>query len=186
MQSIDGAVIQQILAPAAMIPACGLLLLSSSARMNTVLARIRAFHSERLDVWRSEEASGTRHGRVRELRLEGLEHQTHRLLRRAGLLRLTMLQLFVAVACNVLAVIGLALVYTLSDASGAGVYGVAIGVFVVGLLCMLGAMGTSVLEVARILETVRYEHVRVERLCESPEPACLRASPGEPESGDVC
>ena len=160
---MDPQVIQQIVAPAVMIPACGLLLLSSTARMNTVLARIRAFHRERLDVWREETSEGTRHHQVRTLRLEGLEHQTHRLLHRAALLRVTMILLFVAIACNLLSVIGLALRFV-TDIPG--LYEGAVGVFVVGIVLMLGAMGTSVLEVGRILETIRYEHGRVERLCD--------------------
>ncbi len=163
MQAMDPQVIQQIVAPAVMIPACGLLLLSSTARMNTVLARIRAFHRERLDVWREETSEGTRHHQVRALRLEGLEHQTHRLLHRAALLRVTMIVLFLAIACNLLSVIGLALRFVVETP---GLYEGAVGVFVVGIVLMLAAMVSSVVEVGRILETVRYEHGRVERLCD--------------------
>ena len=47
------SIIQQIIAPATMVPACGLLILSSTVRMNTALGRVRAFHTERLDVWKS-------------------------------------------------------------------------------------------------------------------------------------
>lgn len=163
MQSIDASIIQQILAPAAMVPACGLLLLSSTARMNTVLGRIRTFHAERLDVWRSDAESGSRSDSVRALRLEGLEHQTHKLLHRAALLRITMLQLFGAVSCNLLSVIGLALLYLMDEPPM--VYNAAVIVFILGVLLFLGAMVTSGLEVKRILETVRYEHRRVEGLC---------------------
>ncbi|MEM7755307.1 MAG: DUF2721 domain-containing protein [Planctomycetota bacterium] len=166
----DPGVIQQLVAPAVMIPACGLLLLSSTARMNTVLARVRAFHSERLDVWRSEHEAGTRHDRVRTLRLEGLQRQTDRLLVRASLLRATMVQLFCAVVCNLVTVIGLALRLVVSE-EPTTVYVASVWVFMCGIVFMLGAMVTSVLEVKRILETVRYEHERVESLCGSEPPS---------------
>ena len=177
----DASVIQQIIAPATMIPACGLLLLSSTARMNTVLARVRAFHHERLEVWKQVPAAGTRDDAVRDLRLEGLEHQTHRLLKRIRLLRLTMLQLFVAVTCNLLAVIGLALRFVVED-EGGSLNTLSVGVFVAGICIMLGAMVTSFLEVIRITETVEYEHDRVERLCETDpgsESAAMRTDCGE-------
>jgi len=165
MSGINPEIIQQILAPAAMIPACGLLLLSSTARMNTVLARIRAFHAERLDVWRSNAETGTRDDSVRSLRLEGLEHQTHQLLSRAALLRWTMLQLFGAVACNLLSIVGLALLYLTNHQDA--FYTASVMVFVTGIVLVLGSMATSALEVKRILETVRYEHARVECLCDA-------------------
>jgi len=172
MVTSDPGVIQQLVAPAAMIPACGLLLLSSTARMNTVLARVRAFHRERLDVWRDEHDAGSRHDRVRSLRLEGLRRQTDRLLIRAAPLRATMIQLFAGVACNIVTMLGLGLrlvVGTGGDGPSA-IYVAAVWVFVAGLGCVLGAMVTSVLEVLRILETVRYEHDRVEDLCSTDPP----------------
>ena len=164
MTESTATVIQQIIAPATMIPACGLLLLSSTARMNTVLARVRAFHHERLQVWKKSTEAGSREHAVRELRLEGLEHQTHRLLGRIRLLRITMLQLFVAIACNLFSVIGLALRFVVADAGGT-ICTASVSVFVVGIVVMLGAMVTSIVEVFRITETVVYEHERVERLC---------------------
>lgn len=163
MPTTDPSVIQQLVAPAVMVPACGLLLLSTTARMNTVLARIRTFHRERLDAWRSDEAPGSAGARVRELRVEGLEHQTHRLLARARLLRITMLTLFGAIGCFLLTMLLLAarllLPETLPLDTGS------VTVFVVGVVFMVGAMCTSALEVFRILETVTYEHKRVEGIC---------------------
>lgn len=164
MALTDADVIRQIIAPATMIPACGLLLLSTTARMNTVLARIRAFHHERLDVWRLDAKPGSRDQQVRDLRLEGLEHQTHRLLSRAWLLRCTMLLLFVAVGCNLLAALGLAARLVVGEAAQWLETAPEV-VFIVGIVLMGGAMVSSFLEVLRILETVWYEHRRVEQLC---------------------
>jgi len=189
----DPNVIQEIVAPAVMIPACGLLLLSTSARMNTVLARIRAFHVERLNVWQSDAQPGTRNDAVRSLRLEGLEHQTHRLILRARILRVTMLLLFTAIACNLLSVIGLALRFVIDEPGW--IYLAAVGVFILGITLMLAAMITSIAEVRRIVETVSYEHERVERLCDMPgktiaggAPMDLPAGPGmgtDTDDGDM-
>lgn len=166
MTELNTDAIQQIVAPAVMIPACGLLLLSSTARMNTVLARTRAFHSERLSVWQLEAAPGSKTDAVRSLRLEGLEHQTHRLILRARLLRVTMLLLFAAISCNLLSVIGLGLRFVVEEPGW--LYRGSVGVFIAGIMLMLGAMVTSIAEVKRIVETVAYEHDRVERLCGMP------------------
>ncbi|MEL6739263.1 MAG: DUF2721 domain-containing protein [Planctomycetota bacterium] len=163
MPASDPGVIQQLVAPAVMVPACGLLLLSTTARMNTVLARIRTFHHERLEAWRREEIPGSAGARVRALRVEGLEHQTHRLLMRARLLRLTMLGLFAAIACFLLTMLLLAA--RLIAPESAPLYTAAVGVFVAGVLAIVGAIVTSTAEVARILETVDYEHDRVESIC---------------------
>lgn len=159
----EAGVIQQLVAPAVMIPACGLLLLSSTARLNTVLARIRIFHKERLDVWCQDPDEASRSGRVRTLRLDGLEAQTHKLLGRARLLRITMLQLFGAITCNLLSVFGLALDYAVGESS-LPFYTASVFVFLFGIGGMLGAMVTSVLEVRQITETVEFEHDRVEKL----------------------
>ncbi|MEM9064620.1 MAG: DUF2721 domain-containing protein [Planctomycetota bacterium] len=178
----EANVIQEIIAPAAMIPACGLLLLSSTSRMNTVLARIRAFHNEMLDVWCLDETAATRRGKVRTLRLEGLDEQTTRLIRRARLLRLTMLQLFGAIACNLVAVIGLAFRFVIEESDH--VYTAAVVIFIVGVGGMLGSMATSFLEVRSILTTVLFEHDRVGGLVQS-DPAELDGPVGpRPSSGE--
>jgi len=170
------SIIQQIIAPATLIPACGLLLLSSTSRMNTLLARIRAFHAERLDVWQRDAKPATRDHAVRALRLEGLEHQTNRLLRRVRLLRANMLLLVVAIACNLLSVIGLALHNALGERM-LTIYAASAGVFILGIVVMLAAMLASFFEILPIAETVRYEHDRVEALCAQPPPSDANAPP---------
>ncbi|MEO1584996.1 MAG: DUF2721 domain-containing protein [Planctomycetota bacterium] len=180
MQNATAEIIQDIVAPAVMIPASAMLLLSSTARMNVVLARIRTFHAEMLDIWCQDPAEGTKQGAVRETRLSGLDHQVDRLLRRARLLRITMLILFAAIGCNLLSVLGLAARYIVDLPSV--VQGLSVYVFIAGVLLTLAAMITSVLEVGRILETLLYEHGRVGRLLKS-DPAGYQpsnaASPAE-------
>ncbi len=191
MATIPPTIISEIIAPAAMIPACGLLLLSSTARMNTVLGRLRAFHHERLDIWALETEAGSRRDAVRSLRLEGLEHQTHRLLRRASLLRITMLLLFVAIACNLIAMLGLGARFVI-DSSSATLHMLSAIIFVAGIVVMVGSMLTSFLEVFFITETVRYEHERVEAICASEcekhkSPAGQQTSlhSAEPDEGSI-
>ncbi len=175
------SIIEQIIAPATLIPACGLLLLSSTARMNTLLARIRAFHAEALDVWRRDASPDTRDHAVRNLRLEGLDHQTNKLLRRVRLLRLNMLLLVVAIACNLLSVIGLA-IHNAMGGSSLAVYALAAGVFILGIAVMLAAMVASFFEILPIAETVRYEHQRVRDLCAQPPPSAADAPPSSSSS----
>jgi hypothetical protein len=77
-----------------------------------------------------------------------------------------LLLLVVAVACNLLSVIGLAVRFVIEDASGT-IHTGAVVVFIAGIVVMLGAMVTSFVEVKRITETVQYEHKRVEAICAS-------------------
>lgn len=163
----EPSAIQQIVAPAVMIPACGLLLLSTNARLNTALGRIRAFHHEQLEIWRIDAAPGSRAARIRSLRLEGLDTQGERLLRRIALMRITMLVLFGAITCNIVASLSLAGELIAEETMTIRVIGV--GIFVFGLILMLLAMVTSAIEVYMAMGSVRYEHERVSRLvCEDP------------------
>lgn len=185
MATTDPGVIQQLVAPAVMISASGLLLLSSSARMNTVLARIRVFHAERLALWRLEPEAGSRPDRVRTLQLEDLHRQTGRLLHRAGLLRATMLQLFGAVGCHLVSILALAGGVMAGGAGEAGWLGaMAVWVFLVGIGLTLTAMATSALEVLAILEAVRYEHRRVDELCRSEARTGVAALMPDPRTGE--
>jgi hypothetical protein len=162
----DTDIFQQIVAPAVLIPACGLLLMSNTARLNTILARIRSFHAERLEIWQHTPEAGTPAASVRTLRLEGLEFQSHRLLRRAALLRLTMIQLLLAIASNLISALGLVAIFISAEMQPTPVVGAIPGVmFAFGILLLLGATTTGLIEVSMVLETVRYEHERVERLC---------------------
>ena len=73
------------------------------------------------------------------------------------------------------------------DATGLSV--VATGLFVLGVIAFLIAVISSIAEVAKILETLGYEHQRVERLCDMPASqipgtqAPFRDDPDEPMGG---
>ena len=181
----DTDTFQQIVAPAVLIPACGLLLMSSTARLNTVLARIRSFHAERLEIWQRVPQPGTPAAAVRALRLEGLEFQAHRLLRRAALLRLSMIQLYLAIGSNLVSALGLLVLFVAPEREQASPLAALPGVaFAIGILLLLGATLTGLLEVTKILETVRYEHERVERLCNTEPCAESRKIGPDPRRGE--
>ena len=159
-QVTGGALIQQFVAPAVMAPACGMLLLSSTSRMNTVLGRIRAFHREELEIWRDEAAPGSRADRIRTLRLEGLQRQTERLLKRASWIRVSMLLLIASLACDLFAMLALGAQFMVGEVAR----GVGVALFMTGLVLFVAALATSAVEVFRIMETVLYENKRVSAL----------------------
>jgi len=178
----EPSAIQQIVAPAVMIPACGLLLLSTTARLNSALGRVRAFHHEQLEVWRTEARPGTRTQRVRDVRLQGLGAQGERILRRVWLMRCTMLLLFGAIACNILA--SLALAGELIAEEPMSIRVGAVAVFVAGLLLMLGAMITSAVEVYLAMGSVRYEHERIAMLVAQDPGDCPEPLPSPQPDGE--
>ena len=172
MPDTDASIIQQILAPVVVISACALLCLSTSARLTAILSRIRGFHQERIEAFQIEPGKDERADRVRAMRLEGLEEQTHRLIRRAALIRNALLLLFFAIICMLISslVLGLS---TIVD----GVQPAAIVMFVVGVISMLIAMILSLAEIGAALKTVRYEHSRVASLDSSPPDVTPRTEP---------
>lgn len=156
--------IQRLLAPVLIIPACGLLILSTSARFTSLLARVRSQHAERLEVYRAGPAATDRDAQVLRLRLEGLKVQTTRMLWRIRMQRNALLLLFGAVVCMVLTslLLGVGVLAPVVE-YGAGVF------FVLGLLLIAMSMALSMIEVADALTPIRYEHDRVEALCSSEE-----------------
>ncbi len=160
---LDSGVIQLLVVPAVIIPACGLLVLSTSARLNAIIARVRVMHGERLSAY-VEPATNGHAGQVRAMRLEGIDDQTTRMLCRARLMRITLLMLFCAVICLVISslLLGVSIFFD-------GVDAVAVIIFVGGLLCVLVAMVSSIIEISRALEAVGFEHDRVTKLCDTCE-----------------
>ena len=168
MAGTDPGVIQQIVAPAVMIPACAMLLLSSTSRMNTVLSRMRTFHKERLDVWCLDPDPESKLARIKAVRLEGIEHQLHRLMARVNLIRAAMLLFVVSIVCNLLSVLGLA-ARAFFEEPGI-IHPLSVGVFLLGIVILLAGAVFSFVEIARINETIRYEHDRMERLIDGKQP----------------
>jgi len=158
---MEDSVSRLLVAPTVIIPACGLLALSASARLTALIARIRAMHRERIDVY-LDPRDDPRARSVQRMRREGIDLMTGRMLRRAALMRATLMLLFGGVICLVVSSLLLGL-SAFADDMEAG----AIVAFSAGLLFVMLAMITALMDVACSLEAVRFEHDRVVRLCEA-------------------
>ena len=148
-----------LLAPVVLISACGLLCISATTRLGTILARIRTMHRERIDVHLVEHRDDARFQAIQGIRLDALQHQAKRMLTRATMIRNELFLLYVAI----LLLLTSSLLFGLSiwfDTS----HLVAMAVFVVGIVSMIGAISLAVVEVARSLQAVRFEHERVQAL----------------------
>lgn len=156
---MDADIIRELVAPAVMIPACGLLCLSTNARMMSVIQRIRALHHERLLAYVDDPGEHARRKKARQIRLDGLTWQTDHMLRRLEKMRLTMILLFASIIAFVVSsgLIGLAAIW---PAFGSG----AVGTFALAGLLVIVAMAVSIVEMWAGLGAVRYEHERIARL----------------------
>lgn len=104
MQSADSLTviqaIQLMLAPAVMINGCGLLLLGISNKFSSVVSRVRLLNEERRKL--SARASDPNFGAQENQRLESIARQLDRLLRRAWLVRNSLLCYSISIALFVL------------------------------------------------------------------------------------
>ncbi len=92
--------IQLMLAPAVMISACGLLMLGISNKFSSVVNRVRLLNEEKRRLF--PRASDATFGAQETQRLESIARQLDRLLRRAWLVRNSLLCYTIAVALFVL------------------------------------------------------------------------------------
>ena len=141
--------------PVVIISACGLLSLAFYNRMAAIVSRLRGFQRERMHQQEAlqklgdqKDAAAQKHWLVLEL----LELQTTHVIRRAKLIRLTLLFLLLTIGM----LIGCSLALGLSVLLPTTIY-VAIPLFVCGLLSMLAATITAAMELKRALEPVELE-----------------------------
>ncbi|HEY6952723.1 MAG TPA: DUF2721 domain-containing protein [Bacteroidota bacterium] len=92
--------IQLMLAPAVMINGCGLLLLSISNKFSSVVNRVRLLNEEKRKLF--ARASDPNFGAQENQRLESIARQLDRLLRRAWMVRNSLMCYSIAVALFVL------------------------------------------------------------------------------------
>lgn len=156
MATLDASVIRELVAPVVMISACGLLCLSTNARMQAVIGRLRAMHNERVKSWVDDPGEHDRAKRARDMRLEGIASQTTHMLRRLRAMRNTLILLFTAILMMLISSAGIGLSSLIPGGAA-----VAIGAFVLGGLAMSAAMAVSIYEVGIGLRALRYEHDRV-------------------------
>jgi hypothetical protein len=148
--------IERLLAPVVLISACGLLAMAQYNRLAAIVARIRQYHHERVDVFRLMEMSEGDDDPTLRLRFDGVYHQACHMLRRA---RLTRNALIGMVSCVLL-------MLACSLAIGASavwpeIEWVVIALFVAGLVSMFAAMVLALLELRISLQQVEYEHKRM-------------------------
>jgi len=159
---LDATLIELLVAPAVLIPACGLLAMSTSARLSAILARIRDLHRLQLDAFLSLDTDEERAVRVRHVRLEGLEVQARWLIRRASLTRASLMLVYVSVAALLFSSASLGVAVGWPPAGYA-----AVALFVLGLLVLLASVIVAILDVRQALRWVRYEHDRIGSFQES-------------------
>lgn len=154
----DPSVINELVAPAVLIPACGLLVLSTNARMMTVLSRLRHVHAEIVALYVDEPQEHPRAKHARQIRFVGMEEQSDLMLRRLRLMKATMMLLLGAVLCLLASggLIGVAGVFDLAAVGAA-----AVGSFLLAGVCMAAAIVVSLVEIGIGLKTVLTEHERV-------------------------
>ena len=149
--------------PVVIISACGLLCLAFYNRLASLVSRLRAFHRERLaaqeqlDRLRATDGSTGGTGATgatasHTLLLEVLEDQTASLLRRARLVRTTLVCLLCTIACLTVC----SLLSGLGAAWPPAALG-AVALFVAGMGLMLAAVVFDILELRRALDPVELE-----------------------------
>lgn len=161
MPQATSHIIQQLVAPAVMISAAGLLCLALFNRLSTLVARVRAFGVERTNLLRAAGVPGPTLAvnALTRVRLEALEEQTSSLLRRARLIRNAIVLMICGVLCQLACtlLIGLSLAAAWPEVA-------ALAAFVLGVLATAAAMVCVLAELRRSLDDAQSEHRVLEEM----------------------
>ena len=144
--------IQLMLAPAVMINGCGLLLLSISNKFSSVVNRVRLLNEERRKLF--ARASEQNFGAQENQRLESIARQLDRLLRRAWMVRNSLLCYSIAVALFVLTSLLIGFDYFLI---AIGLKSVIIASFMAGLVIFFCGVIFAALDTLKGYEIVKYD-----------------------------
>ena len=160
--------IQQLLPPAVIISACGLLCLAQFAHYTAVVARVRQFHREYFKAFAQIRDSAPDERPLLEELCQELEQQARKVLGLAGLIRNALIFLVLAVICMILTslIIGAEMVWP-------KVNGLAVSVFITGLFCMLTGMVFVLTEIRVGLRPVQHEHRELEKRASMEVPALI-------------
>lgn len=171
------AIISSSVVPVVVISACGLLCLAFYNRLAGLISRLRTFQRERLEeqeeyartraAGQPDEFAIARHQRL----LDMLEQQTRGLMRRANLVRRTILCLLGTIACLTLCSLatGLSVRYAFARV-------VAACLFFSGMTLLFGGVVLAIVEIRDSLHHVRLESEFVSELEDEFEES-LRARP---------
>lgn len=151
-------IISASIAPVVVISACALMTLAFYNRLASIVARLRGFQRERLagqdQIQRIERETSPDQGALRQRHrvLENLAEQTQRTLRRAKLIRMTLLCLLGTIALLVISSMfnGLSVIWPQAY------FGAAI-LFVAGMALLLVAVACAIAELLSVLEVVESE-----------------------------
>jgi len=156
MQSSDSLTvvqaIQLMLAPAVMISACGLLLLSISNKFSSVVNRVRLLNEEKRRLF--SRASESNFSANENQRLESIARQLDRLLRRAWMVRNSLLCYSIAVALFVLTSLLIGLDYFVLVLQ---LKAVIIGSFMAGLVIFFFGVIFAAFDSLQGYEIVKYD-----------------------------
>lgn len=147
-------IIQLILAPAVMINACGLLLLSTSNKYSLVLNRIRLLNDEKRKLFKRAGEKSFEEA----MRLESLAQQIDRLILRAKLVRNSVLCYSIAVGLFVLTSLLIGVSF-FADVLRSQAF--IIGTFLVGMISVFSGVVFSFLDAKRGYDIVLFD-VKVE------------------------
>lgn len=164
------ATIQLLVAPVVMISACGLLCLALYNRLAAIVSRARTFHKERFDALAQLERSAPGDAPVKtggalvktaplRQRVDLLDAQVDQILWRGALVRNALMLLLATVLC----MLGCSLALGLSILSRAFA-GVALGLFVLGVVTAIAAIVCAIAELRRALDPVLLEATAIDEL----------------------
>ena len=156
MPELSSNMIQELLAPVVLISACGLLCVAMYNRLASIVARIRQFHHERVEVLTKLEHGDPERACTLHNRFEGLGHQAQHMLCRARFVRAALIQLISTVMLMLTCSLSIGLT-PLSHVMQT----VAVALFVAGVMSMLVAMAFTIRELTLSLKDVTYEHERI-------------------------
>ena len=160
-------IVSASLAPVVVISACALMTLAFYNRLASIVARLRGFQRERLaeqeQVHRLERAHPPDEESIRRRRvLENLGEQTKRTLRRAKLIRFTLLCLLGTIGLLVVSSIlnGMSVVWPEAHLGAAILFISGMGLLLVGIACAIAEL-FSVLEVVELETSLVSELARL-------------------------
>ena len=152
-------VIQQVVAPAVMISACGLLCLAQYSRLAAIVARLRQFHEKRFEIYEIMSTSTESEKPLLTVRFEGISEQADHILQRARAIRNGLMCLVGCILCMLASSLTIGLSLTIESVQPA-----VVGLFILGVLSMSAAMVFACAELRSSLKEVEYEHERIKHL----------------------
>jgi len=152
-------VIQLFVAPAVMVSAGGLLCLAQFARLNAVMAQVRALNRERLAIFQDADRTKPQRRELLLQRAQGLEQQAGKMLAHTATvrnaLRLLVLGILLMVLCSL--TIGASLLFAPFGTA-------AVALFVLGLVSTFAGLCLVLIELGVSLEAIDFEHDNLNRL----------------------